>query len=42
MRSIAATVRNQAQQPPHGRGPSGHAPQGDLRMESRGGNFQRR
>ena len=38
MRSIAATVRSQAQQPPHTRAPFGHGAQGGARMESRSGN----
>ena len=42
MRSIGATVRNQAQQAPHMRAPFGHAPQGGTRMQSGGGNHQRR
>ncbi|MFL6571552.1 MAG: hypothetical protein ACJ8G4_07350, partial [Burkholderiales bacterium] len=42
MRSIAATVRNQAQQPPHMRAQQTRAPQGGTRMQSSGGNHQRR
>jgi hypothetical protein len=42
MRSIGATVRNQAQQTPQMRAPFGHAPQGGTRMQSRGGDHQRR
>ena len=45
VRSIAATVRSQAQQVrqvPHMRAPVGHAPQQGPRVQGRNGNFQRR
>lgn len=42
MRTLGTAVRNQAQQAPQVRAPSGHAPQGGARMQSRGGDHQRR